>query len=79
MRVKWFVPSGEQSFKPFGLDCERAALHPRCGGPTLNRWREGAAVPADLGWRGQTCRASPSRPAPDSGLCQGPGPGRTRP
>lgn len=24
-RIKWFTPSGEQAFKPFGIDCEGSA------------------------------------------------------
>ncbi|GAB3863776.1 hypothetical protein GCM10029963_73090 [Micromonospora andamanensis] len=79
MRVKWFVPSGEESFKPFGLGCEGAALYRDRGEPTLNGRSDDTAVATDLARHCQNRRASPERPTLSSGPGSTRGVGRTRP
>ncbi|WP_433530615.1 hypothetical protein ACQPYA_00195 [Micromonospora sp. CA-263727] len=71
VRIKWFVPSdGEQSFKPFGIECEGFATPYAHGGGPAPTGKSGdyTASPTDLAKNKHTYRARLDRPLPRIGL-----------
>ncbi len=70
VRVKWFVPGNEESFKPFGIDCDGAAGDTRCGEPALSGHGGDTALPTSFPRNRRTRSTSFDRPVPGRGLCQ---------
>ena len=66
VRVKWFVPGGEQAFHPFGIDCEGAATrYAGRGGSTFgSQGGDDSASPAEAARRNRAFWAGLGPPAP---------------
>ncbi len=61
VRVKWFVPGGEQAFHPFGIDCEGAAT--RGGSMFGGQGGDDAVSPAEVARRNRAFWAGLGPPA----------------